>query len=81
MDRLELNGYINAATEALLDDPQYRHLFDDMLVTERIEADKKGFPTNKLEYALNELWCLELDYIMEHRGEIEERLNSTLSDN
>ena len=44
METLVLNGYINAAREALQEDPEYRRIFEEILVKERkaILEDRKS---------------------------------------
>ena len=69
-----LNVYINEARNALHNDPEYRHVFDNMLVRERVALMEKGCNPYSLEYALDELRSLELDYILEHKAELDAQL-------
>ncbi len=74
MEKIVLNGYINAARDALQEDPEYRHIFEEMLVKERKAILEKGYEFSAHEYAINELRDIELNYILEHKAELDERL-------
>lgn len=74
MEKLVLNGYINAAREALQEDAEYRHIFEEILVKERKAILEKGYEFSTHEYAINELRDIELNYILEHKAELDERL-------
>ena len=74
METLVLNGYINAAREALQEDPEYRRIFEEILVKQRKAILEKGYEFSTHEYAINELRDIELNYILEHKAELDERL-------
>lgn len=74
MEKIVLNGYINAARDALQEDPEYRHIFEEILVKERNAILEKGYEFSAHEYAINELRDIELNYILEHKAELDERL-------
>ncbi len=74
MEKIVLNGYINAARDALQEDPEYRHIFEEILVKERKAILEKGYEFSAHEYAINELRDIELNYILEHKAELDEQL-------
>ena len=56
------------------EDPEYRHIFEEILVKERKAILEKGYEFSAHEYAINELRDIELNYILEHKAELDERL-------
>ena len=74
MEKIVLNGYINAARDALQEDLEYRHIFEEILVKERKAILEKGYEFSAHEYAINELRDIELNYILEHKAELDEQL-------
>jgi hypothetical protein len=70
MESLEVNTYINAAEEALHEDPEYRRIFD-ALVAERIRLrDDYGADYSKIEGILFELWNLKIGYMLDNKDAI-----------
>lgn len=70
MEILEVNMYLCAAIEALQNDPEYCHWFDE-LVKNRLKAQSHKYNTDTLEAVLYELEALKIGYILDHREEIE----------
>lgn len=69
MNSLEVNTYINAAMEALNDDPEYNRWFN-ALVEQRKAAMQSGYDLKRLEGILFEIWNMRIGYILEHQDEI-----------
>ena len=65
MNGLEANTYINAASEALQNDPEYNRWFD-ALVKEREAMQECGVNTGKIEGILFEIWNQRICYILDN---------------
>ena len=77
MEILKVNMYLYAAEEALQNDPEYCHWFDE-LVKNRLKAKSHKYNTGTLEAVLYELEALKIGYILDHRKEIEADFNDRL---
>ena len=56
------------------EDPEYKHIFEEILAKERKAILEKGYEFSAHEYAINELRDIELNYILEHKAELDEQL-------
>ncbi len=75
MDILDVNSYINAASEALQDDPEYNRWFK-ALANERSKIMSGEIAhTGTIEGILYELWALKLAYILDHKEELDNRFH------
>lgn len=65
MNELEVNEYINEATEALMGTPEYERWWDALCNERKNLMDKYGANSGNIEGILFELWNLKLGYILD----------------
>ncbi len=81
MDILDVNEYLNAASDALQDDPEYFHWIQALGNARKQALDECDCYTNKVEGCLWQVYARQVKYILENKDEIEDRIrNSGISD-
>lgn len=81
MDILQVNEYLNAASEALQDDPEYFHWIQALGNARKQALDECDCYTDKIEGCLWQLYARKVAYILDNRDKIEERIrNNGISD-
>lgn len=74
MDILDVNEYLNAASEALQDDSEYFHWIQALGTARRQALDECDCCTNKVEGCLWQLYVRQVGYILDNRDTIEAKL-------
>ncbi len=74
MDLLDVNEYLNAASKALQDDPDYQHLLDALYKARKEAIDECGCCTEKVEGCLYQLYAMRLAFILDNRDLIDENI-------
>ncbi len=82
MDILDANEYLNTASDALQNEPDYQHWLYALYNARKETLDKCDCYTDKVEGCLWQLYVRQLAYILDNRAMIEERIrNNGISDN
>ena len=76
MDILDVNEYLNAATEALQNDSDYQHWLYALYNARKNALDKCDCNTGKVEGCLWQLYVRQLAYILDNRAVIENGMNN-----
>ena len=76
MDILDVNEYINAASEALQNDSDYQHWLYALYNARKDALDICDCNTGKVEGCLWQLYVRQIAYILDNRELIEENVRS-----
>ncbi|MBQ7431357.1 hypothetical protein [Butyrivibrio sp.] len=71
MDIIEVNEYLNAASDALQDDPEYFHWIQALGKARRQALDECNCVTDKVEGCLWQIYARQVGYILDNREKIE----------
>ena len=76
MDILEVNEYLNAASDALQDDPEYFHWIQALGNARKQALDECDCYTDKVEGCLWQVYARQVKYILENKAKIEEHIRN-----
>jgi hypothetical protein len=71
MDILEVNKYLNAASDALQNNPEYLHWIQALGDARKEAMDKCGCSTDKVEGCLWQIYARQVAYILDNKDKIE----------
>ena len=74
MDILEVNEYLNAASDALQDDPEYFHWIQALGNARKQALDECDCYTDKVEGCLWQVYVRQVKYILENIGKIDKAI-------
>lgn len=77
MDILDVNEYLNAASDALQNDPEYFHWIQALGDARKQVLDECDCCTDKVEGCLWQIYARQVAYILEHKDEIEKRIQKS----
>ena len=76
MDILDVNEYLNAASEALQDDPEYLHWIQALGDARKQALVECNCYTDKVEGCLWQIYARQVAYIIDNKERIEEAKRS-----
>lgn len=76
MDILDVNEYLNVASEALQSDPDYQHWLYALYNARKEALDECDCYTGKVEGCLWQLYVRQLVYILDNRDKIEDKIRN-----
>ncbi len=74
MDILEVNEYLNAASDALQDDPEYFHWIQALGDARKQALDECDCYTDKVEGCLWQIYARQVKYILENKEKIDKKI-------
>ena len=76
MDTLDVNEYLNAASDALQNDPEYFHWIQALGDARKQALDECDCCTDKVEGCLWQIYVRQVAYILDHKDEIDEHIRN-----
>ncbi len=74
---LDVNEYLNTASNALQDDPDYQHWLYALYNARKETLDECDCYTGKVEGCLWQLYVRQLAYILDNRDLIDEKIRNS----